>query len=66
MRQKTKVARGWGIRVGGSRPYLDHIFRRTQASAMACTECNRVVKTVLVPATEYKRLIALDKGQGKK
>jgi len=61
---KTEEAKGWGIRVGGPRPYLAyHVFHSTKEQVQSrCTEdYHKPVKVVLVPLSEWRRLKRIEK-----
>lgn len=56
---KTEVAFGWGVRVGGSLPYLAYMFYPTKEGAeQYCVESyQRPVKVAIVPLGDYKKLL---------
>lgn len=59
MTRKTEEAKGWGLRVGGCRPYLAWDFsvekENIEAKCGPGTYC-RPVKAVLLPLGEFNRL----------
>ena len=59
---KTKESKGWGIRVGGPRPYLAGVFHWTKAETVKGWEenCFRPVRVVLLPLADYRRLKRMD------
>ena len=59
MSQTTDVARGWGLRVGGSLPYLAYTFARTkeQIAQQCILSYQRPMQVVVVPLREYRRLV---------
>ena len=63
MKNKTEEARGWGLRIGGPRPYL--AWRLTDNKADIKEVCNesfhRPVRVVLLPLAEYRRLKRLER-----
>ena len=61
-KMKTEPAIGYGLRVGGSLPYLawEQFWRLPEQ--VKCTErYHRPMKAVLLPYEEWRRLIKLDK-----
>lgn len=67
--RKTEVARGWGLRVndrhpGGPSPYIAYVFsfnKDEMEKELADLECEHLVRVVLVPLAEYRRLKRLEK-----
>ena len=54
---KTEIAKGWALRVGGSKPYLAWGQFEYDKKKIKCWESyHRAVKAVLVPLEEYHRL----------
>lgn len=56
---KTEEVKGWGLRVGGIRPYLAHnIFtsNKYEVERQCTANYHRPMKCVLVPLREWKSL----------
>jgi hypothetical protein len=61
--QKTQVARGWGLRVGGPLPYLALEFSldKERMEEEVTEAYHRPVRVILVPLAEYRRLKRIEK-----
>lgn len=55
---KTEEAKGWGMRVGGPRPYLAYVFDKEQSEIqkVCVASYHRPVKVVMIPLKEYREL----------
>ena len=61
---KTEIVRGWALRVGGPLPYLwGHAisYKKTDITPYVAEPFHRIVKVVMMPLAEYRRLKRLDK-----
>lgn len=56
-RLMTENYRGWGLRVGGWRPYLAGVLEVAKADVKLHYSFHRPVRVVLLPLEEYRRLI---------
>ncbi len=63
---KTEEAKGWGLRVGGSLPYLGYYFSRKKSDieAQVTEPYHRVVEVVLVTKREWLRMRKLAQAFG--
>ena len=58
---KTEVFRGWGLKVGGHRPYLGCALAWSRDKIPFTEPYHHPVKVVVVPLAEWQRLKRLDK-----
>lgn len=66
---RIEPARGYALRVGGLHPYVVH-FRESlgnphakeQVEAMVSEDYQSCVAAVVIPAAEYRRILALERG----
>ena len=56
MKAKTAEAEGWGLRIGGPRPYLSYQIQRHKNQIEITESYHRAVRVVLIPAQEWARL----------
>ena len=56
MKTKTSEAEGWGLRVGGQRPYLAYEIQRHKDQIKLTESYHRAVRVVLIPAQEWERV----------
>ena len=61
--KKTQESRGWGLRVGGSNPYLGYHFsiQKKDIQIKIKESYHRAVRVVILPLGEWKRLKKKDK-----
>ena len=63
---KTEIAKGWGLRVGGCRPYLAWAIAHRKDGIKLTERYHKTARVVLVPLAEYRRMRrALQRGEGK-
>ena len=59
---KTEEAIGWGLRIGGSLPYLGYYFStiKSDIEKQMNEPYHKAVRVVMIPLAEWKRLKKLD------
>jgi hypothetical protein len=58
---KTEIARGWGLRVDGTVPYLAYRMGMRKHDIECTQTYHRPVRVVLLPLAEYRRLKRIEK-----
>lgn len=53
---KIELALGWGLRVGGPRPYIGYHFARYSTGIPVAEKYHRAVRVAIVPLRELRRL----------
>ena len=53
---KTEEAKCWGLRVGGSKPYLGYVVAMEKEGIELSEPYHKAVKVVIIPIAEWRRL----------
>ena len=53
----TEIAKCWGLRVGGSQPYIAYVFQLRKQDVVLTETYHRAIEVAIVPLSEWKRLI---------